>query len=290
MWDEVRAAAEVVRHGTVSAAADALGVHRATINRRIDTLEGYIGGKLFQRHQHGYTPTELGHEVLQVADLASNQLAKLRRRAMNQDVALTGELTITAIDGLIPRILNKVSALTADHPGISVNLISTDALLRLEVGEAHVAFRVGAQPREADYVVLPQEPLQIGLYASAPYIERFGLPTADNLGDHRFVIMSNVDLPSLWLGKLIDEPEIVLKVDTGSTNEMAIMAGVGIGFVPCEVAALNPSLVEVVLPDPSWIVPCWLVTHVDLHRSAKIQALLKYCRPAAQNTHRLVAE
>ena len=46
--------------GTVSGAAQALGVHHATVIRHIDALEGRLGVKLFQRHARGYTPTEAG--------------------------------------------------------------------------------------------------------------------------------------------------------------------------------------------------------------------------------------
>ncbi|MFT4620401.1 MAG: DNA-binding transcriptional LysR family regulator, partial [Polaromonas sp.] len=38
-WDEIRTAFHVARLGTVSGAADALGVHHATVIRHIDALE-----------------------------------------------------------------------------------------------------------------------------------------------------------------------------------------------------------------------------------------------------------
>ena len=37
-WDQIRTAAQVARLGTVSAAAETLGVHRATVTRHIDSL------------------------------------------------------------------------------------------------------------------------------------------------------------------------------------------------------------------------------------------------------------
>ena len=49
-WDEIRTAFQVARLGTVSGAADVLGVHHATVIRHIDALEGRLGVKLFQRH------------------------------------------------------------------------------------------------------------------------------------------------------------------------------------------------------------------------------------------------
>src|SRR6056297_3102237 len=57
-WDEVRTAFHVARVGTVSGAAEVLGVHHATVIRHIDALEERLGVKLFQRHARGYTTTE----------------------------------------------------------------------------------------------------------------------------------------------------------------------------------------------------------------------------------------
>ena len=42
-WTEIRTAYGVARSGTVSKAAQELGVHRATVNRHIDALEAEIG-------------------------------------------------------------------------------------------------------------------------------------------------------------------------------------------------------------------------------------------------------
>ena len=59
-WDEIRTAFQVARKGTVSGAAEELGVHHATVIRHIDALEQRLGVKLFQRHARGYTATEAG--------------------------------------------------------------------------------------------------------------------------------------------------------------------------------------------------------------------------------------
>ncbi|MHA1549670.1 MAG: helix-turn-helix domain-containing protein, partial [Alphaproteobacteria bacterium] len=56
-WDEIRTAWMVARHGSLSAAASALGVHHATVLRHVNALEARLGVRLFQRHSRGYTPT-----------------------------------------------------------------------------------------------------------------------------------------------------------------------------------------------------------------------------------------
>ena len=46
-WAELRTAYQVAKLGTVSAAANALGFHRATVNRHIDALEEEMGARIF---------------------------------------------------------------------------------------------------------------------------------------------------------------------------------------------------------------------------------------------------
>jgi DNA-binding transcriptional LysR family regulator len=65
-WAELRTAYQVAKLGTVSAAAEALGFHRATVNRHIDVLEADIGVRIFIRHARGYALTEIGEDVLRV--------------------------------------------------------------------------------------------------------------------------------------------------------------------------------------------------------------------------------
>jgi DNA-binding transcriptional LysR family regulator len=75
-WDEIRTAYQVARNGTVSGAADVLGVHHATVIRHIDALEQRLGVKLFQRHARGYAATEAGDDLLQVAKATDDQFSQ----------------------------------------------------------------------------------------------------------------------------------------------------------------------------------------------------------------------
>ena len=281
MWNELQAAAEVFKHGTVSAAANELGVHRATIIRRIEALEAFVGGKLFYRHRHGYTPTDLGHEIRPVAENTRTQLEGIRRRALNQDVALEGSLVVTSVDGVAPFVLKKIAKFTERHRGIQIEFLVSNRVLQLELAEAHVAVRLGARPKEPDYVVLPFGRLELGLFASADYIDRYGAPVSDDLAQHRFVlprISAREEPPDRWLRALVDRPDLVLLVDKTAVVDIAVKAGIGVGFVPLENAKSDPNLVEVVPRRRAWSVPMWLVTHMDLHRSPKIQAFVEHCR------------
>jgi DNA-binding transcriptional LysR family regulator len=132
-WTEIRTAARVARLGTVSAAAESLGVHRATINRHVDTLEAAIGGKLFQRHAKGFTPTDLGRELLRIADTADEQFEELHRKAQGQGDALRGDFIVTSIATYAPTLMPILRAFGDKHPGLTIRFMVSDSLLRLGV-------------------------------------------------------------------------------------------------------------------------------------------------------------
>ncbi|NNF23882.1 MAG: LysR family transcriptional regulator, partial [Rhodobacteraceae bacterium] len=168
-WDEIRTAYNVARAGTVSGAAEALGVHHATVIRHIDALEVRLGVKLFQRHARGYTATEAGLDLMQVAQATDDQITQLAGRIRGQGDAVTGEITVTSLATVSPMLTPVLVGFQAAHPGIIVRYLTGDRVFRLEYGEAHVAIRAGAAPEQPDNVVQPFGTLQTALYASEDY-------------------------------------------------------------------------------------------------------------------------
>ncbi len=91
-WDEIKTAYQVARMGTVSGAAEVLGVHHATVIRHIDALESQFGVKLFQRHARGYTATEVGDDLFRVAQATDDQFNQLVGRIKGRGTDVSGEL------------------------------------------------------------------------------------------------------------------------------------------------------------------------------------------------------
>ena len=78
-WDEVKTALHVARVGTVSGAAEVLGVHHATVIRHIDALEERLGVKLFQRHPRGIPRPKQVKICAALHKLHKNNLPSSRR-------------------------------------------------------------------------------------------------------------------------------------------------------------------------------------------------------------------
>ncbi len=281
-WDEIRTAFHVAQMGTVSGAAERLGVHHATVIRHIDSLELRLGVKLFQRHTRGYTPTEAGDDLLRVAQTTDDQFSQLEGRIKGRGNDVTGELMVTSIASFAPLLVPALASFQRKYPDVVVRFLTGDRLFRLEYGEAHVALRAGSVPSEPDNVVQPFMRQPIALYASKAYIAEHGTPkSAADLKEHRFVGHDSEETRApfqMWLMKHVPFENVMFRGTDWRSLVHAILAGAGIGFLRVSEAAVHPELVQVMPPEEDWSAPMWLVTHVDLHRTAKVQAFLKHLK------------
>lgn len=286
-WDEVRTAYQVARMGTVSGAAEVLGVHHATVIRHIDAIETRLGIKLFQRHARGYTPTEAGQDLLRVAQATEDQFNQLVGRLKGQGADVSGELVVTSLVSMAPLMAPVLTEFQQDHPGLLVRYLTGDRLFRLEYGEAHVAIRAGAAPDQPDNVVQPFLKQRMGLYAHTSYIERMGQPAGpDTFHEHSFVANDNQDNRApfnKWLREHVAEERITFRSTDVRAIEEAVIAGAGIGFMPVLEAVRRSDMVEVMPPQDAWSAPLWLVTHVDLHRTTKVQSFLSFLKDRAKD-------
>ncbi|MGP3698352.1 LysR family transcriptional regulator [Rhodobacter sp. NSM] len=283
-WDEVRTAFQVARLGTVSGAAEVLGVHHATVIRQIDALEKRLGARLFQRHARGYTPTEAGRDLLLVAQTTEEQFSQLASRIKGNGESVAGELVVTSVPGFSHLITPVLASFQERHPAVVVRYLTDMRLFRLEYGEAHVAIRAGATPEEPDNVVQPLSRIRTALYASPAYAAAHGVPSGpEEFGRHRFV---GADVPRApfhrWLRDQVAPDRITFRGTEMAALEDAVREGAGIGFLPV-MQAKGSDLIEILPARPDWESPIWLVTHVDLHRTLKVQNFLAHLKEAAKD-------
>ena len=281
-WDEIKTAYQVARMGTVSGAAEVLGVHHATVIRHIDALEGRLGVKLFQRHPRGYTATEAGEDLLRVAKATDDQFNQMVGRIKGHGTEVSGDLVVTSLASLAPKIAPILAAFQQKHKDVVVRYLTGSRLFRLEYGEAHVAIRAGVAPDQPDNVVQPMMDLAMGAYASSSYVSEYGIPQGpQDYHKHRFVGADDTDSRApyyKWLRDNVPERCITYRTSDTRAAEAAVRAGAGIGFLVEEQARVDPDLVEIYAPRSEWSAPIWLVTHVDLHRTTKVQALLQFLK------------
>lgn len=285
-WDEIRTAYFVAKMGTVSGAADAIGVHHATVIRHIDALEERLGVKLFQRHARGYTPTEAGQDLARVGQSMDDAFAQMTARVKGGEETLSGEVVITGLRGLSFLISPILVRFSQQQPDVLVRYLASDRAFRLEYGEAHVAVRAGSAPEDPDYVVQEFLTEDFALVAHERYLKaRPFTEDQGTWGDHVFVChddsLSRAPY-ARWMRATVPHEAIKFQSTEIEVLTDAIQEGIGLGFVPMSQLKYLPDLKVVLKPRPDWQVPFWLVTHVDMHRSQKVQHILTHLKSEAE--------
>ena len=85
-----------------------------------------------------------------------------------------------------------------------------------------------------------------------------------------------------WFRKTVHHEQISLETDDLFALSEAVKAGTGLGFLGQHDAEATSNLRNVRLPDCTFSIPIWMVTHVDLHRTSKVQSFTKILKKHAE--------
>lgn len=120
----LRHAIGLAEHKNFARAAQALHISQPALSRSIQTLEGQLGVRLFDRDQGGVEPTIYGHLLLERAcelDVAANDL--LREIELAKGMA-QGELKVGVGPwGAAMLVSEVVGAISLKHPQLRFNLL-----------------------------------------------------------------------------------------------------------------------------------------------------------------------
>src|SRR5262245_37295714 len=95
-WELYRTFLGVLREGSLSGAARALGITQPTVGRHVATLERSLGLALFTRSQTGLLPTEAALALREHAQTMDSTAAALRRAAESQGEGVRGTVRVSA--------------------------------------------------------------------------------------------------------------------------------------------------------------------------------------------------
>ncbi|MEO1307067.1 MAG: LysR family transcriptional regulator [Pseudomonadota bacterium] len=287
--NEIRSVATVAKLGTLSGAARELSVHRATVQRHVEFLEELLQTKLFVRHARGYTPTEPALKLVQFADRAEADFNRIIYQTREQATEISGEITITALEEITPALNAAIIDILGTHPDLRVRFLCSTDVLDIDFRHAQIALRVGERPNEDDYIVRNLCTIQMGLYASKAYAERFGVPASpDEFRTHHFAGPSsqsqNVGIFN-WFNANVPPARATLLSNSAAALEAAVLEGVCIGFLPTFRSDQDDNLFEVLPPHEEWRINVWLVTHIDLRAVPKVRACFDIIKDRLNSTH-----
>ncbi len=276
-WSLWRSFAAVAEHGSLSAAARALGLSQPTVGRHIEALEAQLGVKLFERSVSGFTPTELGMRAYEPVRKAAGAIAEAELFAAGASGALEGSVRITASvvtsHYTLPKILTQ---LRSEYPLIALELVPTDSAENLLMREADIAVRM-FRPTQLDLIARKLGESPIIACAHRDYIARHGKPESpEELAEHDLVGFDRSDMliaVARSLGYPLERKHFSLRCDSQSALWELLKAGGGIGFAQENIVLETEGMevIELDLPIPPLEV--WLTSHRELYTSRRIRAV-----------------
>ncbi len=274
-WSLIQSFLAVAETGSLSAAARQLDRSQPTLGRQIHALEEELGVSLFDRHARGLKLSEVGNQLLPMAQQMHQAMNAFSMTAAGQSQELEGTVRITASvfasHHLLPPILAHIRQ---QEPAIQLELVATDATENLLYREADIAVRM-YRPEQMDIVSRYLGDVPLCFCAATSYLNRVGRPkTPEDLFHHDLVgFDANEDIIRKMQEKgwPASKDSFATRCDLQSAYWELIRAGCGIGFSQVQVAEEDP-LVEVLPLDVEIpILPVWLAAPQAMRQTPRIR-------------------
>ena len=275
-WELYRSFLGVLREGSLSGAARALGITQPTAGRHVAALEKALGVVLFTRSQVGLMPTEVALALQTHAEAMESTAASLERAATSQGEGVRGVVRISASEVIGVEVLPPIVArLREQHPALKVELVSTNRVQDLLRREADIAVRM-VRPKQEQLVARRIGKVELGFHARKEYLLRHGTPRRmEELAGHAVI---GYDQPSAFVrnaGKALQgygREAFSLRTDSDLAQLALIRAGAGIGICQVGLARRNEALIRVLPRTFSMKLETWVTMHEDLRNSPRCRA------------------
>ncbi|MDR7035940.1 DNA-binding transcriptional LysR family regulator [Methylobacterium sp. BE186] len=282
--------AKVAESGSFGRAAADLGVSPGTVSKAVARLEARIGARLFHRTSRRLSLTEAGRSARDGAArlLAEGEAAEAEAReaaAAPQGLVRLAAPMSFGVTHVAPRLPDFLAA----HPGISVDLHLSDALVDLVGGGFDLGLRIAAL---ADSSLRARRLCGIrrSLVAAPAYLDRCGRPDSpEDLARHACLGYAYLPTPDRWHFRGPDGAEATvtpagpLRANNADALGPALRAGLGLAVQPDFMIweDLRAGRLERVLPE--WSAPpiaLHLVTPPGDPRPARVTVLIAYLAEA----------
>jgi DNA-binding transcriptional LysR family regulator len=189
----------IVEAGSLTAAADALGMSVPAVVRSLAALEQDVGVRLMHRTTRRSSLSDEGREYYErckrvLAEVEEADAALSARRTEPK-----GRLRLTApvMYGRM-HVAGVVARYAAKYPAVEVELLLLDRVVDLVEEGIDAAVRIGHLP-ESTLIALPLSETRRVVCAAPAYLKRAGVPRSpDDLASHRCVLFTGLGANSEW--------------------------------------------------------------------------------------------
>lgn len=285
-WDNLKVALAISRTGSLTQAAQVLGIDQSTAGRRLGALEADLGTILFVRSKTGFSLTDAGEAAVARAIEVERMMDRLQEAVVPSEGPV-GVVRLIGNPWTLDRLTRTVMAsFLAEHPHLDLRIVTLTPRSPLR-GEATLSLWFEAEPRESEFAI------KLGEVPYAVYRARHA--GGDGNG------ADGVDPDSLGWVTYFDEdattPAIAratkrlrsrgeaVRLTSSDAGIMlsAVRAGIGKALLPMCVAEEDPALVRLHPGAPPELVrTLHLHAHPDTVEARRIQATIRWLRESFQ--------
>lgn len=238
-FENMHAFVRIVEAGSISAAADRIGVAKSVISRRLKELEEHLGVELFHRTTRQMNLTDSGRTFYHQSVRILEDILEAEHATSQFHGALKGSLKVALpLSFGLMHLGPAINAFLQAHPDIEFDLDFNDRQVDLLAEGFDLSVRIASLP-DSSLIARRLAPIQAIMCASPAYLERMGKPRLpEELINHQCLVynlISNFDTWNLYDadGQLIKTRIIpYLKASNGEFLRDAAAAGMGIVLMP----------------------------------------------------------
>ena len=285
-WDKLKTFHAAARTGSLTRAAEDLGISQSAVSRQIAALEEGMNLPLFHRHARGLTLTEEGQLLAKTAAEVNGLVARSLSAVQNVRELPEGTLRVSSPISLGSNWLTTVlPEFLSAYPDIEVQLILEDSEHDLMDFDVDCALRPWPST-QGDVIERRLGSITQSLYASPGYLAKHGAPeTVEDLDDHRIVAFGELTPGKLqsanWVleaGRPDGAParKPVMSVNNLHGIMRAAEAGIGLAGLPDYMVASSRRLVRVLPSARGESFDLYFVYPTELRGSAKAKVFREF--------------
>jgi LysR family transcriptional activator of dmlA len=213
------------RQGSLSAAAQLLGMSRSSVSKQLAALEKTIGSRLFNRTTRKIGLTEVGRQVLKEAHKVELALQTIEHISESSQSLVAGDLNVScaSAQGRV-HLLPLITRFLELYPKINVNLQLEDRFTDMVAENMDVSIRIGHLP-DSSLIARKLGDLSSVLCASPEYLSNAPqLKTPRDLLQHRCLFYRNSKLAmNSWTFICEEGEETVIVSGPLSINDPGVL-------------------------------------------------------------------
>ncbi len=258
-FEDIQAFMRVVEAGSISAAAERLGIAKSAVSRRLSDLEKHLGVQLLRRTTRRLNLTDTGRSFYDRCQRILADLEEAEAAVSQAHGLLQGRLRVAAPLSFGVRHLGPaIAEFMQRHPQVRFDLDFNDRQVDLLAEDIDVAIRITRQLEDSSQIARRLWTSRVLLCASRDYLRAHGTPTTPaDLAAHQGLLYSNAPDPALWTLQGADGRDYSVRVqeqlrsNNGDFLRQAAVAGAGLLLSPSFIVyeSLRRGELVVVLPE-----------------------------------------